>query len=169
MKMPMIGTYSPSGLGNVRLMNTTAASSLAWPTANRALFVPFFFSATITVKRLWVVTGTTGGTNNRSMGIYDEAGDQIVVSSNTVAGTANQVQFFDTTDVTLSPGSYYVGLSQNGTTATIFRWPGVLEQTRTTGIVQMASAYPLPATATFAAMSTGACTPIMGVCTTASP
>lgn len=169
MQMPMIGMWSLSGIGLTRMINTTAHSSLAWPSANRALFVPFFFPATITVKRLWVATGTTGGTDNRSIGIYREDGTQIVVSANTLAGTASQVQFIDITDTTLPPGSYYVAMSQNGTTATYFRQPGGLELERTMGVLQMAAAYPLPATATFAAITTGATTPLIGVCTTASP
>lgn len=168
MLMPMIGITSLNGAGNIRNISAGQAASGVWSLANRAIFVPFFFPATITVKRMWVVTGATGGTDSRSIGLYREDGTQIVVSANTVAGTANQVQFIDITDTTLAPGSYYVAMSQNGVTATMFRPPHTVEQERVFA-VQMAAAYPLPATATFTAITSSTSIPLMGVCTTASP
>lgn len=168
-KLPMIGPGHPFTFLPRSAIGGTAPASAVWPTANKAFYYPVIIPAPIVVQRMWVATGATGGTNNRSLGIYTEAGVQIAVTANTLAGTANQVQFITIGPLTLGPGAYYLGISQNGTSAAVFRNAASIGATSvTTGIVEQVTAYPLPATATFADLSAGFL-PIFGICTTAAP
>lgn len=168
--MPMVrvaGIYGPWAAP----LAATGTGSVAWPTANRATFLPFRVPAGVIVKRLWVAVGATGGTDTWDLGLYTDGGVQIVHKGSTTAGTANTVQFMDTTDTYLAPGAYYMGMSSSGTTATVMRYAPTAPMSPLLGGLIQLTAHPLPATASFATETGGVLVafPVMGYCTTATP
>lgn len=131
------------------IWNTVPAST-AWVT-NLAVFVPVRVPQQVTVYKMAVGMGTgTGG--NFDVGIYDASGNQLVSSGATARPGATQESVVDVTDTTIGPGIYYLALAGDGT-STYQCFGMTLQPGRLTGSVQMASAYVLPATATYAALS----------------
>lgn len=133
------------------LMGTTAnPASTAWPAANRAIFVPFRVAISLVVYKLVIGAGATAS-GNFDVGIYDSQGNKLVSSGATAKGASTE-QVLDITDTRVGPGLYYLALAADATSNYI-SMGSTLQMSRLMGIVQMASAYTLPATATFAAMS----------------
>lgn len=168
MLMPTIGVGDLYTFSVRSFMGTTAPTSAA-ATANKAYYVPIRFPASVTVRRMWYCVGATGGTNNIQLGIYTEAGSQLVATASTLVGTAANLVHLDVTDTTLAPGSYYLAVALNGITATILRWAPNIATLRLTGQLEQATAFPLPATATFVTPSATVVVPYIGITTTASP
>lgn len=135
-------------------LSNAAAASTAWPSANLAIFVPFRLRAPVVVCKLVTGAGATAA-GNFDVGIFDAQGNKIVSSGATAKG-ASVEQISDITDTQIGPGVYYLAMAADGTnnyemvvpTGTS---PVPLQKTRLYGVVQMATAYTLPATATFAA------------------
>lgn len=167
-QMPHITNASAPGGPGVRILGGGTASSAAWGLANRAIFVPLHLSGPYTIRRMFFGVGTTGGTNNADIGLYDLAGNKLVSSGSTLVGTASTIQYLDVTDTTVGPGSYYLALVMNGTTATFQRQGYTNEMGKYTGALVMTSAFALPATATYAALA-GVNVPIIGITNRASP
>jgi hypothetical protein len=127
-----------------------AASTMAWPSANLAIFIPVRLAFTATVYKITIGAGTTA-TGNFDVGIYDSSGNKLVSSGATAKGT-NTEHVLDITDTQIGPGVYYLALSADGTIN--FVCTAVVAQTaRLMGVLQMATAYTLPNTATFAAFT----------------
>lgn len=125
-----------------------AFASAAWPSANRALLYPVSLDAPFTAARMfWVNGGTVSG--NVDAGLYDASGHRLGSTGSTAqAGTSALQSAALTASVGLAPGTYYLALAVNNTTATFYRtvisfstftWAGA------------ASAFALPATVTLAA------------------
>ena len=128
----------------------TLPVSTAW-VANLAVFVPVRVPRQVTVYKLVAGCGTgTGG--NCDLGIYDVSGNRLVSAGATARPGASQEVIADVTDTTIGPGIYYLALVGDDT-STFMCFGMTLEPGRLTGAVQMASAYVLPATATYAALS----------------
>jgi hypothetical protein len=146
-------SYAEAGIGVQNLLG----QSTAWPSANRALFVPVRVPYPVTVCKLAIGSGVTAA-GNFDVGIYDSQGNKIVSSGATAKGTSTE-QVIDITDTQIGPGLYYLALAADGTNNYILVTPAgtspvPLQFTRLTGVVQMDTAYTLPATATFAAATT---------------
>jgi hypothetical protein len=92
--------------------------------------------------------GNAAGGVNADFGIYDFKGNRIV-SSGSTAQTAN-VTIFELADTTLAPGYYFMGYAAPSGDHFAASHPIVL--LHQIGMREMASALPLPATATFAAL-----------------
>lgn len=133
---------------------TGSGSSLAWPNANRAIFVPVRVAEPVTIYRFIVGCGTTAG-NNIDVGIYDQWGNRIY-SSGAIARVAS-AEIVDTpaTPIHIGRGRYYLALAHNGTNNIICHSATSAPQVQLTGVLQMESAYTLPATATFSAPTSG--------------
>lgn len=129
-----------------------APASAAWPAANDALFMPLVLFRPALVKRLFVANGATAG-NNVDMGIYSADGSKIVSIGSTAQAGTSVLQFFDIADTYLSPGQYYLALAFDGTTATIKRISLAVIRLKQMGVMKMASAFALPAAATFATVT----------------
>jgi hypothetical protein len=129
--------------------NTPATG--AWPSANRALYIPFQLHTTETIVKAFVGNGGTAS-GNFDVGIYNAVTNARLVSSGSTAmsGTTT-LQIVDIADTTLTPGYYYMALAVDNTTAQFTRitpdpnYFGYLQ------LFQEASAFALPATATPAA------------------
>ncbi len=141
---------------------TITAVSTAWPSTNLAIFVPFRLVQPRTVYKMIVGEGPTA-TGNFDVGIYDAQGNRLVSSGTTAKGASTE-HVLDVTDTQIGPGLFYLAMSADGTINFMMTTPtgaSVIQKTRMMGVVQMATAFVLPATATFAALSTSASIPMM--------
>lgn len=150
---PVIHTWSRSSLGPaLRAVGFTFTSpgSGAWSAANRALYYPFYVNQIFNAAQMFVYNGATIS-GNLDVGIYDLYGNRLVSSGSTAQSGASVLQVFNITDTLLAPGDYYFALAFNNTTATIqLNLMTSASLSKTMGILQQESAFPLPATATMA-------------------
>jgi len=134
-----------SATQGISIQAGSAVSSLAWPLANLALYVPIYINETVTVYEGGIGAGATAG-GNFDIGIYDAAGTRIVSSGSTVR-TASAWNVAALTDTELQPGWYYAAMSANGTNNYSGTAPnGAL--CAAMGVCEQQTAFALPATAT---------------------
>lgn len=137
------------GQGQV-FCNMAIVGTSAWPTANLALFVPFTISSPITVVQMGVSNGGTVS-GNLDVGIYDITGALLVSKGTTAQAGASAVQLLDITNTTLNPGTYFMAMAADNITGTYnSTTTGDQRLWQVCGMQQMATAFVLPATATFA-------------------
>ncbi len=134
-------------------------SDVAHPTANLALFIPFVMYEPGVVKRLLITNGATV-TGNIDAGIYSADGTRLVSMGSTAMSGASAVQAMDITDTLLGRGLFYLAFASDSGTASFFGW-NLPSHPEGTGIYQMASAFALPATATFAAVANSSRAPLV--------
>lgn len=155
--MTVISVAGQNGPPGQVIGNTNASlTSQAWGTANKAIYVPFIVERFLTIQQIAWNNAATIATN-LDVGIYDYTGTQLVHSGSTAHAGASAIQVVDITDTPLDPGLYYVAMVFDGTTQTIFGISMgsavVREAIRVTGVQAQTSAFPLPASATFAALT----------------
>ena len=123
----------------------SGVSTMAWPLANLAIYVPFYVNETLTVYEAGIGAGATAG-GNFDIGIYTQAGTRLV-SSGTTARTLSVWNTAGLTDTQLTPGWYYAAMSADTTNNYTGMLPaaGICESL---GICEQATAFVLPATAT---------------------
>ena len=159
-----ISTFSPESVGvQLAAAAVGAPASAVWPTANRAIYVPFVIVEQVTVVKLWMYNGLAAANGNIDIGIYNATSLSLLVSSGAVATAgAGVVQDFDVTDTALPPGRYYLAASLSSGTDATLRWaPVVIFEALP--IATEAAAHPLPATATPVAPAASAYVPLMGL------
>ena len=141
-----IGQY----LGSIGLTWSSSASAV-WPVANTAYFIPFRLSEPVTVTLLWWLNGTAVA-GNVDCGLYDAAGTRIVSAGSTAQAGTSAIQSVNITDTLIGPGTFFMALAlDDATTATIRRFaPGNASFLKACGCAEQATAFALPATATFA-------------------
>jgi hypothetical protein len=167
---PVVGTHSWHCIGTqIAAWPLGAGASATWPASNRAIYMPVLVTEDVTVVKLWMMNGAAVS-GNVNMALYDSAGAQVPnseIGSTAQAGT-NVIQEYNITDVALSAGQYYIAAVSDNTTGTVFRstlgTAGAAEVFQGWGVAEEASAFDLPATATFAAL-TDAFIPLMGIST----
>lgn len=140
--LPYYWTGGPNGVAF-----PGSISGGAWPSANLAIFVPFTVTESVVVRRF--VYTTANNTGNIDIGVYSDSGALIVSTGATAQGSTNVVLYVDCTDTLLLPGNYFMAMSCASASAQPLRTTGL--GARLLGVCQMASAHPLPSTATFAA------------------
>lgn len=139
----VISPLAPESLGGV--ISATPTSG-AWPSANRAIYVPFRTATELLVAQLWLLNGSANG-NNFDIAVYDEAGNRRISSGSTAQGTVSTLQAVDVTDTLIAPGLYYLALAFNGTTSTTMNMTvSSAARGQWLGVAQQASAFVLPAT-----------------------
>jgi hypothetical protein len=153
-----ISPWSLESLGSAahaQTSNMTNAVSSAWPSANLALFFPFYITHRITVQQLFMLNGATAA-GNVDMGLYTLDGTRIISVGSTAQSGTNAIQAFSITSTQLSAGTYYLAVAASSVSTTIFsRTVFNSSYSSTFGMAQMTSAFPLPATATLATIGNG--------------
>ena len=149
----VLSPLAPQSLGVViNAMGYFFSGGGAWPTANKAYFIPYSVGGIVTVRKMFVLNGPTLS-GNIDVGIYDRNGVRLVSIGSTAQAGVSIIQEFDITDTLLVPGLYYLACAMDNTTGQVeIVGPG-LAQGMSMGIAEEASAFPLPATATFAPIS----------------
>lgn len=149
----VLNTFSTDiGVTGGALTGGSTPASSAYPAANDALFVPIYLVQNTSIKRLFAINGSAVS-GNIDVGIYTADGALIFSSGSTAQSGTNQPQFFDIADWILSPGRYYFAVALDNTTGTLFRANYSLARLKALGMAKMASAFPLPATATLATVT----------------
>lgn len=141
--------------GNILMTNSSASTfaSAVWPSANLAMFFPFVITRRRNYVRAMVANGATVA-GNVDIGIYALDGTRLFSTGSTAQAGTSQAQTI-TVDWTLDPGIYHLALALSSATATVIRSSPDLQDLRLGGAKQMASAMPLPASATFANFANG--------------
>ena len=148
----ILSSLDVQSLGRVmNAMGYSFTGPTAWPTANKAYFVPVSIQNSFTIRKMLVLNGTVSG--NIDVGIYDRGGARIVSMGSTAQAGANVVQEFDITDTLLQPGLYYLAAAMDNNTGQVEGIGIGLVPAMSMGVAEMTSAFPLPATATFAPLS----------------
>lgn len=131
----------------------TFQNAAVWPSANLAVYIPFTIGYPTTfVKATWF-NGATVGTNHVDVGIYDSQGNRLVNTGSTLTSGASQIQSASITPTKLEQGSYFLAMSMDGTTDTVFRSATPAAIISAWGLMNQATAFPLPTTASFSAPS----------------
>lgn len=162
-----IHPFSAEALGGVTTVGgaSTGWASAAYPSANLAIFYPFVLSERATAVQLWMYNGGTAS-GNADLGVYYPDGTRLVSMGSTAQSGTSDLQRMNITDTVLPAGvTLYMAVAFNGTTGTLHRMPASvgIPQLRALGLLEMASAFPLPATATFAAITTANYIPCVGI------
>lgn len=141
----IVSTQSLNSVGGEIVQFQLGFASGAWPSANRAYYVPFSLRANTLVLKMFVANGSTAS-GNFDVGIYDTTGTKIVSSGSTAQSGTSTLQVVDITDTLLGPGKYYMALAMDGTTGTAQKFTMVAQNN--IGTYLQATAFALPATAT---------------------
>jgi hypothetical protein len=141
---------------------TAFSSTVAWPTANLAIYVPVMVRQNATVKQLWYANNTTA-TGNFDIGLYDAAGAALLRKGSTAKSTTGAEIVWDCTDTVISSGLYYLALANDTNTDTFFGITPAAPYLAAIGLYTEASAFALPATATFAIPQALAFCPVIGM------
>lgn len=141
------GHLNSIGLNLINL-NITSYASTAWPTANKAIYVPFILHRPQTLYQVGWWNGTAAQAGTREVGIYLPDGTK-VISGSATAATSDFLQTVDVTDTIVQPGLYFMGMSDSGT-ATVWAYAPAAPLAAAMGVLTQVTASPLPATATMA-------------------
>lgn len=156
-----------SAVVKVSRTGTVNPASITW-VANQAVFIPVTLPFPYPVRRVFWGVGSAGG-GNVDFGIYNFEGTRLFSTGSTAQSGTSTLQYVDVTDFLLTPGVYYFGYAASGTT-NVSNGSTVATATfqRMAGILQQASALPLPATMASAGAATQAIYPLCGITRTAS-
>ena len=170
-----IGTfsrYSALWESSVVTGNIGGGASLTWLVANKAIYIPLWLPFWYQVNRVWWYNGSSVTSVNNDLGIYDADGTRIYSTGSTAQSGASVLQYVTvSTPFRLPPGRYFLALAISSVTANRGGTGGAtntLTRLRQSGIMEEASALPLPAVATFAAITATQPTPHYGITRTAS-
>lgn len=146
---------SPASLVSDGLAATQSSLTLggAYPTASLALFFPFITDVPIVVTQISHENSSTVS-GNVDVGVYDELGNRKVSKGGVAQAGALGLQVHDVTDTPLPPGVYYMAFVLDNATGQVNRATAPAVVARSCGAKEMASAYPLPATATLVGCTT---------------
>lgn len=146
-----VGTFSrwAAGATLAQLGATVIPSPLTWTVADTAYYIPVWLPWPYPVARVWWYNGSSTTTTNLDFGIYTADGSQIYHTGVTAEGSANTSQYVTPSPgFILPPGGYYFALACSSTTsgrggsgAT-----SAVTSLREVGVLQQATAMPLPAT-----------------------
>lgn len=121
----------------------TPYGSAVYPTANKAVLVPFIAPHPITIVKVFWNNGTAVA-GNVDVGIYDLNGNRLVSTGSTAQAGTTVMQSVDTTDVQLSGGRYFMALAASSGTAQFLRWNQVAGLFGAAGVLEAATSFPLP-------------------------
>lgn len=152
----------PQSLGNMLNGMGAALNVLAWPTANKAFYMPVSVYEPFLVAKMFVINGGTVS-GNIDVGIYDRGGAKIVSSGSVAQAGASAIQEFDVVDTLLNPGLYYLACAMDNATGQLEVW-NVTGGTigRSLGLAEETTAFPLPSSATMAALTGTLRFPLVG-------
>jgi hypothetical protein len=143
-----ITPFSLNGAMGLSLGGTPIAD-LAWPNANAAVYLPFRVQTLFIAQKLFALAGA-GIAGNIDVGIYTQDAVRMISTGSVALVVGPTLQSFDIADLVMGPGLYYLAAAVDGG-AHVYHTPYGSPYTRIMGITEQAAAFPLPATATFAA------------------
>lgn len=163
--LPTISSISPEAVGASWLSGNggNTYNSVAWPAANRGIFVPFSLHAPYWCRMVWWANGATAN-GNIDCGVYAVGTSHLLSAGSTAqAGTTSVQSVVLGTPVLLMPGSYYMALSASATTVTMRASNSSLQNQIGVGMAQQATVLPLPTTVFAPATMANAYLPLFGI------
>lgn len=145
-------------------------ASATWPVASTAFYVPVYLPWPYPVARVFWYNGSSVASVNVDFGIYTADGTLIYSTGSTARSGASAAQYVTPTSFLLSSGRYYFGHSCDSTTANrggVASTTGTVARSALAGLLQEASALPLPATMTPVTIA-NVYLPLCGITRTAS-
>lgn len=137
-----------------RAFGLLADTALAWPVANLAIYLPLSIPWGYTVNRIGWCNGTLSGTPSIAVGIFDGSTNTLYQGTTTQAGNGAIQYHTLSSPLVLAAGIYTVGISIANATTQIRGTTVTAAQGRQLGLLQQASANPLPSvSATYAAFA----------------
>ena len=128
-------------------------SGLTVGTANHAYFAPATLQVAATITGVGITVRTQNG--NIDVGLYDEAGTRLASSGSVACPAAGPATVSFTSSYSAAPGRYHLAIACSNTTATFMAVTNGLSNASLPYAGRlMASAFPLPATATFSNTAT---------------
>ena len=150
-----------SGPGPLCLASAQFTQVIAWPLANLAIAFPFSVEERQVAYQLgWENGATVSG--NVDAGIYSYGGSRMVSTGSTAQSGASAPQVVDVTDTVLDPGIYFAAMAMDNATGIVRSSALAARLARVCGVQEQATAFPLPASATWAVM-TRAFIPLLGI------
>lgn len=146
----IVGPWHPmNGVCQHMMVGRAIGATAVWAAANQAFYLPFTIETACTVAQMitWNGTAVSG---NVDVGIYSWGGTRLVSSGSTAQAGTSTLQVFDIANTALDPGDYYMAMAMDNVTGQIFRLSVSQYHGLAYNIKIQASAFPLPATATFA-------------------
>lgn len=144
-----ITPWSMESLGS-NIANSNTVITGTWSSANLAVFIPFRIYTPVTAYSMFICNANRV-TGSFDVGIYSFEGitiTRIVSSGPTAQAGINSYQKATITQKSLGIGQYYMAMSMNSASASVIRKAPGTTLSRISGMLNLASAYPLPATAT---------------------
>ena len=151
----VLGPSSYTALGEVLAGTGVTRASATWPTANLAIFYPFFVTKTDIIRKLYIFNGATAS-GNVDIGVYRDDGstaDRVTSNGGSAQTGTSILQELTCQQLDIPPGLYYLAVAFDNITATTTRYALGIYDWKACGVAQMASAYPLPKLATLAAVA----------------
>jgi hypothetical protein len=144
-----------------------ATGSGTWGAANQAIYLPFVLPWRYPVRRVfWGNGGLASG--NVDVGIYTINGGRIWSNGGVAQAGPTSVQYLTPASPLILPsGRYYFAMAMNNNAGQMMGC-NADSKVRAVGFYQQASAYPLPAQATFAPWTSNFIVPIAGLMASAS-
>lgn len=149
---PVIHSYSQECMGGHLAYIGANQGTTASATANRAWYFPFRITSPFLASSMYVANN---GTGNVDLGIYSGSGRKLASTGSQALSGADINNFSLSAPILLDRGRYFMALATSTTTSLLSLVATGFEarQLSASGIMMQATAFPLPATATFAAAS----------------
>lgn len=146
---PVLSSFGRSSpLQDTAVIGNNVFTANAWPAVNQARYAPVIVETPMLIKKMAIQVSVTAA-GNIDVGIYNEKGTRLVNAGTTAIGGAG-IQVLDVTDTWLDPGVYFLAMACSTiTTATFMTAAASSRQVaQATGMLQQATAIPLPSTMT---------------------
>lgn len=156
----VISSFGQQSVGSC-FFNNSGPGSNTYPSANLAIYVPFRLTRPFIATAIILFNGGTAS-GNIDLGIYGKDGVKLVSTGSVAQSGTSQIQSVSITPTELGVGLFYMAVAMDNATGTIYRVgvngpvPSIL------GMAEQASAFTLPASATFATSTQGVI-PMMGI------
>lgn len=139
----------------------TSTASFTWFSANLAVYIPIRILNPMLINTLFWTNGSAVS-GNVDMGIYSADGTRLTHTGSTAQAGTTAIQSVAVTAIDLTSGLYYLSLALDNATGAIKGYNiGSGQLGQVFGCAEQATAFALPATATFASY-TRTRIPIMG-------
>lgn len=146
----------------------TVPSNSSWGVANKAFYFPVRLRRAMTIKQVWVLTGTTP-TGNIDVGVFNgdnwQVGASLALNGAVAQGSASVIQKFNITDIPCYAGQkLFVGISCSSASSQVYAvGTSQLANARGMNCFQQTSAHPLPSTPTPAVIATNVIIPMFAL------
>lgn len=158
---PTITVCGGNSVGRVLAAGGFGTSS-GWPAANRAIFFPFDMTEPFNCVKAFIGNGGTPA-GNFDLGLYDEDGTRLASIGSTAQSGASDIQSVSLV-YNITQRRVYFAMSSDSTSFQVLRTNSFTSTVMNgVGIKEMASAFPLPSTATFADYTSAAYLPVAGI------